>query len=402
MSTNKWNFHLKPSAGKPQQPAPSQVKRPPQSRASVLQAQQHTAQMQQLHAAQAAPVQTPRVSVNQPVVLPPQLRVSTGQQPQAPTPTNSQMTEPLAANASSRDLTGRAHSMRESVGPYSSIAPTPLLRGSSSNGNADFDDYIQDIHERQKYSDRDTRDNRDTRGDDRDYNDEVINVNMKSRDRQSQDRTPSLSLRKSEKVSEHWIDSKPRSDTKPGQDDSVKKIQISPTKKTGGTKKPERSSTSKSNYRQSNSKKQFNGWVKTEPSRQDEISEDAKEFGKRFEGYIEIKPEEYATIQPDTWIRYMKHNPDSKYGYDYRSGGKVVKNKFPDYWILKPTFGNGKNWFVQLQSKNRYFRKVPIDYKSVNKRNANLYDAVQTGTYMLMTKQEYEDIQAKLALLKKN
>lgn len=204
-------------------------------------------------------------------------------------------------------------------------------------------------------------------------------------------------------------------------DSSVKTIQISPQKprKKGGERVSASITAAKrvsatvinqrvsaANERASQKPKKVlpyknaNGeWIKTEPTKQDEISANVEEFKKRFEGYVEITPDLYATIQPDNLIRYMKYNPNSRLGYDYRSGGIVVKNKYPDYWILKPSFGHGgKSWCVPLQSRNRYFRKDPKAIKSTHVQKQNLYQAVKDGKMVLMSREEFDEIQSKLEM----
>ena len=339
MSNNKWtSFSKKPISTGRAPLAVGVVKRAPQSRASVLQAQKGLEQIQIMRQQEQVLLEQKAVAEQQKALL---------------------------------------ESRRESVADgYSSIvAPSSLpLRDSYNN---DFEEIT--INNRYASNSRDSTSK------------SSLQTAGASR-RSSNSDKPSLSIRKSETQ----------------KDSSVKTILISPTKK-----HTERNASShvksvnekqinklmgsqsppKSNKRESTTKltkkQNFNGWVKTEPSKQDEISQDAKEFGSRFQGYIEIPPEAYATIQPDTWIRYMKYNPDSKFGYDYRSGGKVVRNKFPDFWALKPTHGNGKQWCVPLKGKNRYFRKDMTQIKNVNARNAKLYDAVQAGTYMLLSKEDY-------------
>jgi len=353
MSSNKWSFTKQPiSMGRQPTSGPTGPKRQPQSRASVLHAQQAKQQLLQQRQSVKEPEPNPESGNN----------------------TNSSIG-------------------RESIGH---IAPpsAPLLRDSYNN---DFEDYIRSAHSA-------NRGNSD---------EEVITVRPSERPSLSKPdaKPPALSIRRPESTT---TTRSPSTHLKPndhGSESTVKTIKISPTKP---NKSSRFSSTTERQFDElmsgsgrNNShtttknvpKKKpagYNGWVKTEPSKQDEISTDAKEFGKRFEGYIEIKPEEYATIQPDTWIRYMKHNPNSKYGFDYRSGGKVVKNKFPEFWILKPTYGNGKSWCVPLKGENRYFRRNMDEVKNIYSQKQRLYNAVKDGDLMLMSKEEFKALKAKL------
>jgi hypothetical protein len=147
---------------------------------------------------------------------------------------------------------------------------------------------------------------------------------------------------------------------------------------------------------------------KQRETRQDKISKDSKEFAKRFEGYIEMNNEDFANLQLGTQIRYMKHNPNSKYGFEFRSGGMLWKSYYPEFVVLRSNSNNqvgqyarngSSTWCVPLKSKNRYFRKDPMYQKQLNdthERNARLYNAVKTGKMMLLSVAEYEEIQEKL------
>lgn len=151
------------------------------------------------------------------------------------------------------------------------------------------------------------------------------------------------------------------------------------------------------------------GWVKQGKSRQDQISQDEHEFTKRFEGYVEIKPQEYSDIQPGTAIRYMKHNPSAPFQFDYRAGGLLVRNGYPDYWVLKPYDGRGKNWSVPLKGQSRYFRKDSGrkdsgrkdsalkdsddgEQQRVKARNAKLYEKVEAGELLIIDKDAFANM----------
>jgi hypothetical protein len=170
--------------------------------------------------------------------------------------------------------------------------------------------------------------------------------------------------------------------------DSVKTIRISPEKKRKTPKKDK-------NKEKIKNWKPDDGWVKQGKSRQDKISEDSKEFLKRFEGYSEIKHEEYSLIPEGTWIRYMKYEPGTKFGFKYRSGGLLARNSYPDYWVLKPLGGRGKNWSVPLKSKNRYFKKDRKEEKKIKDKKDKLYHAINDGKYVLLSIDDYKRLTAK-------
>lgn len=188
-----------------------------------------------------------------------------------------------------------------------------------------------------------------------------------------------------------------RSTTNEATKHTVKTIKISSPKKTTTTKSPKDNTTKneQKNIERIKNWKMHDGWIKQGKSRQDQISEDPKEFAKKFEGYVEIQPEEYPLMPEGTWIRYMRHAPEVKYGYQYRSGGILVRNCYPDYWVLKPAVGRGKNWSVPLKLKNRYFRKDRGELKRVKERKEKLWNAVDTGKYMLLSVDEYKKLTGK-------
>ena len=168
--------------------------------------------------------------------------------------------------------------------------------------------------------------------------------------------------------------------------DTTKSVKLSPPRANKKNKKEQDDVERQKNW------KAADGWVKQGMSRQDQISHNREEFVKRFEGYVEIKPEEYSDIQPNTPIRYMKHNPNAPFQYDYRSGGVLVRNGYPDYWVLKPYDGRGKNWSVPLKGQNKYFRKDDNEIKRAQARNAKLYEKVEAGEIMIMDKDAFADM----------
>lgn len=127
-------------------------------------------------------------------------------------------------------------------------------------------------------------------------------------------------------------------------------------------------------------------YQKTSTTKQDEISENIDEIKKRFEGFKLIKQEEFPTIQPGTYIRYLKG------GKLYRAGGVLVLNKSPKYWVLQSTDGRKIRWSVPLQTgNNRYFRKDPEIQRKLEENKKKLYKAVVSGKYVLMKAEEYQD-----------
>jgi hypothetical protein len=137
-------------------------------------------------------------------------------------------------------------------------------------------------------------------------------------------------------------------------------------------------------YRQVNFKPK-DGWKKEAETKQDEISKDIEEMKKKFEGYRLIPEEDYKTIQPGTFIRYLKG------GKLYRSGGVLVLNKSPVYWVLQSTDGKKIRWSVPLQDNSKYFRKDPEITRKLEENKQKLYKAVVSGNYVLMKKSDYDN-----------
>jgi hypothetical protein len=145
----------------------------------------------------------------------------------------------------------------------------------------------------------------------------------------------------------------------------------------------------KDEYRIKNYKSKYN-YTKTEQSKQDLISADDKELELRFNGFIQIKEEDYRCIQPNTYIRYLKD------GFLYRAGGKLVLNKWPKYWLLESVDGKKIKWSVPLKdTKNAYFQKDPEIAKTKKrqeKAKQRFHEAMMRGDYVALTKEEYEKL----------
>lgn len=151
----------------------------------------------------------------------------------------------------------------------------------------------------------------------------------------------------------------------------------------------EKKKMTKDEYRIKNYKPRYN-YTKTEQSKQDLISNDDKELELRFNGFIQIKEEDYRCMQPNTYIRYLKD------GYLYRAGGKLVLNKWPKYWLLESVDGKKIRWSVPLKdTKNAYFQKDPEiarNKKKEEKARQRFHEALQRGEYVALTKEEYEKL----------
>ena len=132
--------------------------------------------------------------------------------------------------------------------------------------------------------------------------------------------------------------------------------------------------------------KTIDNFVKTEESKQDQISKDKEELKKKFEGFLLIPKEDYKCIQPNTYIRYLKD------GKLYRSGGILKLNKAPKYWLLQSADKRNKiRWSVPLENtKNVYYQKDMDAVRREAKNKDKLYKAVMNNEFVVIPKDAFE------------
>ena len=99
-----------------------------------------------------------------------------------------------------------------------------------------------------------------------------------------------------------------------------------------------------------------NKYKRDDVTNQDLISQDINEIKARLQGFVQIHEENYKDIDIGIWVRYI--SDEGK----YRTGGILVHNKAPDYFILKNP-NNEITWSVNLK-KNIIFMK-DIGAKSI-------------------------------------
>jgi len=97
-------------------------------------------------------------------------------------------------------------------------------------------------------------------------------------------------------------------------------------------------------------RKKYYGGSKGGETKQDKISKDPKLMKSKFNGFTLIPKDQYKYINEGTFIRYLKD------GKDFRFGGYLKANKYPEYWVLQnKTRGDQiASWCVPLKSKNIY------------------------------------------------
>ena len=93
-----------------------------------------------------------------------------------------------------------------------------------------------------------------------------------------------------------------------------------------------------------------NKYERDDVTNQDLISQDINEIKTRLQGFVQIHEENYKDIDIGIWVRYI--SDEGK----YRTGGILVHNKAPDYFILKNP-NNEITWSVNL-TKNIIFMKI--------------------------------------------
>ena len=165
---------------------------------------------------------------------------------------------------------------------------------------------------------------------------------------------------------------------------SPKKRHSSP-KKTVQIKKP---SLKEEDQERITNFKTIDNYVKSNESRQDQISKDKEELKSKFQGFILIPKEDYRCIQPNTYIRYLKD------GNLYRSGGVLKLNKAPKYWVLQSTDKKSKiRWSVPLENtKNVYFQKDMEDIRRTARNKEKLYKAVMNNEFVVIPKDAFEKL----------
>ena len=114
-----------------------------------------------------------------------------------------------------------------------------------------------------------------------------------------------------------------------------------------------------------------NSYEKTSNTTQDYISSDINEIKKRLVGYIQIHPENFIDIDIGIWIKYITHEGK------YRSGGVLIVNKAPSYFILKNPKKN-ITWSVNLDNCTIFMKDIGLKRDEMIEKN-NLYRLYQAG-----------------------
>jgi hypothetical protein len=147
------------------------------------------------------------------------------------------------------------------------------------------------------------------------------------------------------------------------------------------------------------------GWVKTRPSKQDEINAHPERIKEKLFDFERIPPEKYEKIEDGTYIRYIKYDKHNR--PQLRLGGYLIKNGYPDYWVLKAGSKGRRpiTWSVPLKGNpkegipaNQYYSKKGLLHSREDRTRygVEVYDALKSGRYMLVPTDVLEGLTGEL------
>jgi hypothetical protein len=114
-----------------------------------------------------------------------------------------------------------------------------------------------------------------------------------------------------------------------------------------------------------------NTYVKPTITPQDKINSNVDAIKSRLNDCVQIHPDNYKDIDIGIWIKYI--TTEGK----YRSGGVLICNKAPDFFVLK----NPKNditWSVNLNNCSIFMKDIGAKRDEMIEKN-NLYRLYQAG-----------------------
>ena len=121
-----------------------------------------------------------------------------------------------------------------------------------------------------------------------------------------------------------------------------------------------------------------NKYQRGEITNQDLISEDINEIKERLQGFVQIHEDNYKDIDIGIWIRYI--SDEGK----YRTGGILVHNKAPDYFVLKNP-NNEITWSVNLTKNIIFMKDIGAKREQMIEKN-NLYRLYLEGYVKILDK----------------
>jgi len=145
------------------------------------------------------------------------------------------------------------------------------------------------------------------------------------------------------------------------------------------------------NNQSSRQDKAYGGWVKTKPSKQDQLN--PEQIKEKLFDYERISSDKYESMDTGTFIRYIRYDKNNR--PRLRLGGYLIKNAAPDYWILKAGSKGRRpiTWSVPLKGNTEkgipaneyYVKKGILNNKDERMRyGLEVYEALKSGRYMLV------------------
>ena len=128
-----------------------------------------------------------------------------------------------------------------------------------------------------------------------------------------------------------------------------------------------------------------NKFQREEVTNQDLISQDINEIKTRLQGFIQIHEDNYKDIDIGIWIRYI--SDEGK----YRTGGILVHNKAPKYFVLKNP-NNEITWSVNLEKNIIFMKDIGAKRDEMIEKN-NLYRLSLEGYVKILDEPDPEFFQ---------
>jgi len=119
-----------------------------------------------------------------------------------------------------------------------------------------------------------------------------------------------------------------------------------------------------------------NTYIRPSITQQDIITNNVELFNDKLKGYVQIHEDNYGDIDTGIWIKYISH--DGK----YRSGGILIINKSPLYFILKNPFNN-LTWSVNLYNNIIFMKNISNHSTKMIEKN-NLYKLYEAGMIKIL------------------
>ena len=110
-------------------------------------------------------------------------------------------------------------------------------------------------------------------------------------------------------------------------------------------------------------------YIRPEITRQDKISMNIDVMYKKLKNYIPIPKSNHIDVPVGVWIKYVSQEGK------YRSGGVLIKNAAPEYYVLKC---GRLTWSVNL-SKNKIFMQDFKKKKIEQIEKDKLYNLFKNG-----------------------